>query len=149
MSIFVVIMLTKQNDPHQLLKSHQLRLTDCRVDVLRIFAATHHALSHADLEAQLHEQYDRVTLYRTFSTFLEKGLLHKVPVDDGSMRYALCTDGCDEHAHLDDHIHFKCTQCGETSCLDQLPAPKITLPQGYTASEFNFLVLGVCKACNS
>ncbi|MDX2001138.1 MAG: Fur family transcriptional regulator [Chitinophagales bacterium] len=131
-----------------LLKDHQLRLTDARVAVLETFFSAAGALSHADLEKELDAHFDRVTIYRTLSTFMEKGLLHKVPVDDGGTRYALCHDHCTVHTHLDDHIHFKCSQCGTTSCLEELQAPKINLPTGYKADEYNFLVVGVCKACN-
>lgn len=135
-------------DVKDVLKEHKLRLTDARVDVLNLFMAQDHALSHADLEEKLQEDYDRVTLYRTLNSFLEKGLVHKVPVDDGSTRYALCSDGCDDHHHDDDHIHFKCTECGQTQCLENMPLPKVKLPDGYILQDVNFLVQGVCKGCN-
>lgn len=132
-----------------ILKEHKLRLTDARMDVLNVFMAQGHALSHSDLEDKFKDEYDRVTLYRTLNSFLEKGLVHKVPVDDGSTRYALCSDGCDDHQHDDDHIHFKCTQCGQTQCLDNMPLPKVKLPEGFTLHDVNFLVQGVCNKCNA
>lgn len=137
-------------DPKTLLKEHKLRLTDCRLDVLNTFLTKGHALSHSDIEhAMTEQQYDRVTIYRTLNSFMDNGLLHKVPVDDGSTRYALCSDDCDDHGHDDDHIHFKCTQCGRTQCLENMPLPKLKLPEGYTLTDINFLVQGVCKACNA
>lgn len=137
-------------DPKTLLKEHKLRLTDCRLDVLNAFLTTGHALSHADIEhAMTEQQYDRVTIYRTLNSFMDNGLLHKVPVDDGSMRYALCSDDCDDHGHDDDHIHFKCVQCGKTQCLEDMPLPKLKLPDGFTVNDVNFLVQGVCKNCNA
>lgn len=138
------------HDAKQLLKQHKLRLTDCRVDVLNSFINSGHAaLSHGDIESGLTENYDRVTIYRTLNAFMDSGILHKVPVDDGSMRYALCSDDCDTHGHDDDHIHFKCKTCGQTQCLDELPLPQVKLPEGYSLTEVNFLVQGVCKACNA
>lgn len=137
-------------DPKTLLKEHKLRLTDCRLDVLNTFLTKGHALSHSDIEhAMTEQQYDRVTIYRTLNSFMDNGLLHKVPVDDGSTRYALCSDDCDDHGHDDDHIHFKCTECGRTQCLENMPLPKLKLPEGYTLTDINFLVQGVCKACNA
>lgn len=130
-----------------LLKQHNLRNTEARVAVLNAFINQPHALSHGDVEREVGEQIDRVTIYRTLTSFMEKGLLHKVPVDDGSTRYALC-DHCDHHQHEDNHIHFKCTVCDTTQCLDELPIPQVKLPQGYTLTETNFLVQGVCKGCN-
>lgn len=133
-----------------ILKAHKLRLTDCRVEVLNAFISSGHAaLTHGDIEVQLAQQYDRVTIYRTINAFMDSGLLHKVPVDDGTMRYALCSDDCDSHGHDDDHIHFKCNNCGQTQCLDEMPMPKVKLPDGYTLSEVNFLVQGVCNKCNA
>ena len=131
-----------------ILKKNHLSVTDSRCTILHLFLQnTKGAVRHSDIEKGI-PNLDRVTIYRTLTSFMEKGLLHKVPVDDGSTRYALCSDHCDDHQHEDDHIHFKCTQCGNTRCLDELPIPQVKLPKGYTLTETNFLVQGVCKDCN-
>ena len=134
-------------DTQKLLKDHSLRQTESRMDVLNFFSSTGHALSHADIEQSL-QGYDRVTIYRTLTTFEEKGIIHKVLDDSGSAKYALCADGCHEHDHADNHIHFKCSICDVTQCIDDLAIPAIQLPQGFKAEEMNLLVLGVCNACN-
>lgn len=132
--------------PETLLRQHDLRITDARQQVLGVFFAHSYALTHAELEQQL-AQHDRVTLYRTLATFEEKGLLHRVPDDSGTMKYALCADGCAEHQHHDDHVHFKCTTCGRTECLDPIRIPTLALPTGYRATEMHLLVQGVCSRC--
>ncbi|HEV7348955.1 Fur family transcriptional regulator [Telluribacter sp.] len=129
------------------LKDHNLRSTSCREDILDTFLSKEVALSHGDIENYLGERFDRVTIYRTLKTFLEKGIIHKV-LDDEGVRYALCKDHCSEHDHHHDHIHFKCIQCGQTNCLANVHIPAVQLPDGYRANELNLLIQGRCPACN-
>lgn len=109
-----------------------------------------HALAHADVELPLNDRFDRVTIYRTLKTFVDKGLIHKVLDDEGSMKYALCKEGCNtsDHKHHHDHVHFKCNTCGLTTCLDHVIIPNIILPEGYQRVETNLLMQGVCKSCS-
>lgn len=128
------------------LKGHHLRTTTCREDVLLTFMNKKNALSHGDLEGALGENYDRVTIYRTLKTFLEKGIIHKV-LDDEGLRYALCSHQCSEEKHQHDHIHFKCNECGKTNCLENLHIPNVALPDGYQPESFNLLIQGKCPEC--
>ena len=132
------------------LKEFNLRQTDCRAEMLAIFDQNPHALAHADVEARLPEKFDRVTVYRTLKTFLEKGIIHKVLDDEGGMKYALCRATCHtaDHQHHHDHVHFKCTVCGLTNCLDDVRVPALSLPAGYQRQETNLLVQGVCPHCH-
>jgi Fur family transcriptional regulator, ferric uptake regulator len=130
----------------QLLKEHQLRSTSSRSSILSLFLRNHHALSYSDIERQVAESYDRVTVYRTLKTFLDKGVIHKVLDDGGSLKYALCSEHCTtEHHH--EHVHFKCTVCGQTNCLDEIEVPEVKLPLGYQATEVNLLIHGTCRLC--
>ena len=130
-----------------LLKEHSLRLTQGRTDVLSIFLNRNIAVSHGDIETDVDGKYDRVTIYRTLRSFLEKGLIHKVLDDAGATRYALCSDGCSEIQHQHNHIHFKCQACDETTCLDHVGIPNVTLPKGFRMAESNYLITGVCAKC--
>ena len=135
--------------PETLLRDASLRVTDCRVAVLDAFLTRGYALSHAELEHEL-AQFDRVTLYRTLGTYEEKGLLHRVPDPNGVAKYALCASGCvQDHHHHDDHVHFQCTRCGRTECLDHVRVPALTLPAGYQVTDVTLLVQGTCKSCAS
>lgn len=132
----------------QLLREHQLRSTASRSSILSIFLRNSHALSYSDIERQVATNYDRVTVYRTLKTFLDKGVIHKVLDDGGTLKYALCNELCiNEHHH--DHVHFKCTQCGQTNCLENVEVPGVRLPVGYTVSEKDLLLHGVCPNCQS
>ncbi len=128
------------------LKEYNLRTTGCREEVLKAFLTRATALSHGDLESKLKDRFDRVTIYRTLKTFLEKGIIHKVLDDDGT-RYALCKERCSEDDHHHDHVHFKCSGCGETNCLENLHVPTVQLPAGYRVQEINLLIQGLCANC--
>lgn len=129
------------------LRLHELRHTGCREDILDILHQRDSALSHGDLENGLQDRYDRVTIYRTLKTFVDKGIIHKVLDEDG-LRYALCKEVCHDHDHHHDHVHFKCELCGKTTCLDQVHIPSVKLPQGFATKEINLLIQGTCPICS-
>lgn len=132
----------------QTLKIFDLRHTNGREEVLNLFLEADHALSHGDIEMGLGPDHDRVTIYRTLRTFLDKGILHKVLDDGGNPKYALCRETCAQGHHHHDHVHFKCADCGQTTCLDQVHIPSVALPEGYSRKEMNLLIQGVCSECN-
>ena len=129
-----------------ILKNHQLRITDCRLDVIQFFLSKRNALSQGDLEQEF-KQYDRVTLYRTLNSFLDSGILHKIPNATGVATYGLCHKTCSPNQHDHDHIHFKCNNCGQIECLDDKKIPKVTLPVGYQIEAVNMIVDGICAKC--
>ncbi len=125
-----------------------LRKTQTRTDILDIFLDEGIALSEPELEKAMQGRCDRVTIYRTLSTFVEKGILHKVLDDTGAMKYALCAPDChSSHDHQHDHVHFKCDQCGKTSCVDEVRIPEVQLPSGYQLTAVNMLLQGTCPEC--
>jgi Fur family transcriptional regulator, ferric uptake regulator len=136
------------SSPQSILQAHQLRITDCRLAIIREFLDKSIALSHSDLEDTLNKEFDRVTIYRTLKTFLEKDLIHKVLDDSGATKYAFCTHGEEAHTHNHEHVHFKCEKCEETICLEDISLPAIPLPKGFVKKEMNLLVQGICEKCH-
>ncbi|MEN9685985.1 MAG: hypothetical protein RLZZ28_1771 [Bacteroidota bacterium] len=130
------------------LKKHQLSITDSRKKILELFIRSKSALAHADIETHSGTEFDRVTIYRTLQTFVEKGIIHTIPTTDNSVRYALCKEDCVSGHHHDDHVHFMCDECGTTYCLDHVTVPKINLPGGFTATQTDLVVSGKCIKCN-
>ena len=94
-----------------ILTSYNLRNTGCRRDVLNYFLSRNSALSQGDLEVEL-TQYDRVTLYRTLNSFLDSGLIHKIPNSQGAATYGLSKENQSPERYSHNHIHFKCNACG-------------------------------------
>lgn len=133
---------------NQLLRRSGLSVTDSRRKILSLFLQNKDALTHGDIEKKAGEKFDRVTIYRTLQTFVEKGIIHSIPTADNLVRYALCKD-CTEGHHHDDHIHFVCSTCNATICLDDIVSPEIPLPKGYVADNVQVVINGVCKECNA
>ena len=93
------------------------------------------------------EGIDRITLYRTLRTFEQQGVIHRVIDATDIIRYAACATGCTEHAHHDNHVHFKCTACQHTYCLNQVSIPPVVLPGRFQAERSDYLMSGVCSQC--
>src|SRR6476620_8873409 len=130
----------------EILRRKNLSVTDSRKKILSIFLAHPDALAHGDIEKKAGEKFDRVTVYRTLQTFVDKGILYTIPTADNSVLYALCKD-CDEGHHHDDHVHFICDNCHKTYCLDGVVSPRLELPEGYQATSVQVLINGLCKEC--
>ena len=129
------------------LRRKHLSITDSRKKILGLFLNHKDALAHADIERKAGEKFDRVTVYRTLQTFVDKGIVHTIPTADNAILYALCKD-CDEEHHHDDHVHFVCRNCNTTICLDNIVSPEVNLPQGYSADDVQVVINGICKDCN-
>ena len=134
------------NGTSQILKDFKLRSTPNREAILHVFLEKDFALTHSDVEQEVPSDLDRVTVYRTLKTFLDRGLIHKVLDDEGSLKYALCSEACTIANHHHNHVHFKCTKCGQTNCLS-IEIPTVKLPKGFRATESNLLIQGICDAC--
>jgi Fur family ferric uptake transcriptional regulator len=132
---------------NRLLKDFKLRSTPARQEILHLFLKKDYALSHSDIENEIADDLDRVTVYRTLKTFSDRGLIHKVLDDEGSLKYALCTEACSTAQHRHEHVHFKCTSCGQTNCLN-VDIPLVKLPKGYKPKEINLLIQGICQNCS-
>jgi Fur family ferric uptake transcriptional regulator len=129
-----------------LLRRNRMSVTESRRKILQLFLSNTGALSHGDIEKKAGEKFDRVTVYRTLQTFVDKGIIHIIPTADNSIRYALCKDDCSE-GHHDHHVHFVCTRCSNTYCLDDVVTPEVNLPKGYTPAHVEVVVEGICKTC--
>lgn len=138
-----------QADIRNILKRNQLSVTASREKILHLFLEQSGALAHGDIEKRAGEKFDRVTVYRTLQTFVEKGIIHTIPTADNSVRYALCKDNCEAGHHHDQHIHFVCSHCGQTFCLDDVVTPEIKLPPGYSTNHIEVVVNGICRECTA
>ena len=130
-----------------ILKKNQLSVTAGRKKILELFLSSPGALAHADIEKNTDAAFDRVTVYRTLQTFVDKGIIHNIPTTDNSILYALCKDNCEAGHHHDNHVHFICSQCNKTICLDDVTVPEVKLPRGFTPANTQMVVHGICGDC--
>jgi Fur family transcriptional regulator, ferric uptake regulator len=131
----------------EILKKNQLSVTDSRKKILELFLKSNGALAHADIEKITGEHFDRVTVYRTLQTFVEKGIIHLIPTTDNAILYALCKQNCQAGHHHDNHVHFICESCTKTICLDEVTVPTVLLPKGFTPTQAAMVVNGICVDC--
>ncbi|MBK0379131.1 Fur family transcriptional regulator [Mucilaginibacter segetis] len=129
-----------------MLKKHHLKKTAPRLRVLSMMYSKTTATSQPDLENVMHD-IDRVTLYRILNIFEEKGIIHKVFDLNGTANYAVCSSGCQENHHHDEHLHFNCTRCKNVYCINDLYLPGLTLPEGFKAESFTLYANGICPKC--
>lgn len=128
-------------------KKNQLSITDSRKKILELFLHSDGALAHADIEKNTGESFDRVTVYRTLQTFVDKGIIHIIPTTDNSILYALCKDNCEAGHHHDNHVHFICDTCNKTICLEEVTVPVVKLPAGFRPNNAAMVVNGICSDC--
>lgn len=131
----------------EILKAHGLKNTRQRQVVLGAFTGSNRAFSQPELEKQLKGEMDRVTLYRILNSFEEKGILHSILDQDGTMNYASCSDSCSAGQHHDQHIHFNCRKCKNVYCLPS-PNPVVHVPDSFKAENLSVIAIGLCDACN-
>ncbi len=132
---------------NDILKQHGLKKTDARLKTLEVLRGRDSAISHNDLETALGESTDRVTLYRILNAFEEKGIIHGIVTQRGGMQYALCSH-CTEHNHVHNHLHFSCSNCQKTFCINNVSFHNPNLPQGFLLKEFNLSASGLCQECS-
>ena len=77
----------------KLLKTRNLKATELRMALLEIMSNLGKAVSYQEIQNSL-INFDRITLYRTLNTFIERGILHKIILEDHQSFYALCSMDC-------------------------------------------------------
>lgn len=136
-------------DSIDILKRNTLSVTESRKAILDLFIDTDGALAHSDIEKNISTDFDRVTVYRTLQTFFENGIIHQIPTTDNTVLYALCKDKCEAGHHHDEHVHFICTLCDKTICLDEVTVPQVKLPKGFKPLQKAMVVKGICAECKN
>lgn len=129
------------------LDRHGIRKTEIRRNLLRLFLSAHSSFSLQEIQTKVGKDCDRATVYRNLKYFVKKGLLHTVP-DSSTARYALSESGGNGHDE-GRHIHFTCTNCGKTFCVDLLKSPEIKPQKGYNITGIEIHAKGICEFCSS
>ncbi len=132
-------------DTDKKLKSRNIKPTAMRELVLKVLTEQKTAISLPELEDKF-IYAEKSTLYRTLKTFEDKKLIHSIDDGSGAIRYAVCQDTCE--CNPDDlHVHFYCTSCKQTFCLNEISIPEINLPSGFSLKSVNMVVKGICLNC--
>ncbi|MDZ4823009.1 MAG: transcriptional repressor [Flavobacteriales bacterium] len=123
----------------------QVRTTSAKSTIVETLEEAGHALSHAELYVILGNTCDRVTIYRILSRLVEEGLAHRVALQDGTVKFALCEE-CNTEGHHHSHPHFSCNLCSTVTCLT-MEIPVVILPKKFKMEETSYVISGVCATC--
>lgn len=139
--------MSQKLSPNLILTRKKMRKTPFREKVLEIFLANDQAVSVSDIENHL-GAHDRVTLYRTIKSFMEKGVIHEIVMPGDVRKLALCSMTCDggEGHREHKHIHFQCKSCEEVFCIEVDELPEIEL-NNFMVEEVEVQMRGLCRAC--
>ncbi|MFT4754933.1 MAG: Fur family ferric uptake transcriptional regulator [Salibacteraceae bacterium] len=137
-----------EEDTHlaDLLRDRKLKATSTRLDVLSVISDYKKAIPFSKIQDALNN-FDRVTLYRTIHSLMEKGIIHKALVEGSDTFYAVCSNNCSSHSHNHKHIHFKCSSCQAVTCVQADSPISFSIP-GHSIENFEIEVTGVCTTCN-
>ena len=136
---------TKMIPVEQTLREAGIRVTAVRLLVWRTIQREFSGIFNlADLEEKL-PTVDKSTLFRTLNLLSENHLLDAIDDGSGSQKY------CNRDLHAPQskikHIHFNCRICHQTVCLTDVSLPEVTLPEGYSVEDTEYVVKGVCPKC--
>lgn len=123
-----------------------LKPTPNRMLVLSKIDSTSGPISFGDLEIAL-DTIDKSSIFRVLASLLGHGLIHEIQDGSRQTKYEICA-AHHGHSPADMHVHFHCTHCGRTFCLDDIPVPQVALPHGFIATGINHVVQGLCPTCS-
>ncbi|MDR2117911.1 MAG: transcriptional repressor [Tannerellaceae bacterium] len=129
------------------LEARGIKPTAIRLLVLRTMLEHPQAFSLPDMETRL-DTVDKSTLFRTISLFRRKLLIHSIDDGSGSIKYSVCRSDC-TCSLKDLHVHFTCTRCKKTFCLENISIPAVQLPPGFQLENVNFVLKGLCRRCSA
>jgi len=129
----------------QLLQEHGVKPTANRLLIAKALQEAPGPMTMMELEAEL-ETIDKSNVFRALTAFREAHLVHVLEDTGEGIRYELCHSHGEDHDE-DLHVHFYCTRCHRTYCLENLPIPAVEVPEGYLWESANYLIKGICPAC--
>ncbi len=128
-----------------LLLHHGIKPTPNRLLIVRALEEAGRPLSLMELEAGL-ETIDKSNIFRALALFKKAHLVHVLEDTGDGVRYELCHSHSGDHDD-DVHVHFYCTRCHKTYCLEDTPIPEVPVPEGFSLETVSYLLKGVCAEC--
>ena len=128
--------------PEDLLRSLNIRVTSQRLMVIGELITSEKAMTAYHIHDALSQALDLATVYRILSHFKEKELVREIRNTSGVCYYELA---CHHHPA---HPHFRCEQCDELICLDEIDFQKALDSISTKNIQINSITLsGRCDKC--
>jgi Fur family transcriptional regulator, ferric uptake regulator len=122
-----------------------VRTTKAKTEIQKLIVSSSVALSHSEIQKELNNLCDRVTIYRVLERLMKERVIHKIINIDGVVKYAACQSCSEKHSH--NHVHFNCQNCKTVICMYDVE-PLITMPRNYKISDMNMTLSGLCPSCS-
>lgn len=135
-------------DIDEILKQKQLKITPQRRAILTVLKRSESVLSAQEVFREVQELLPGTnfsTIYRNLDTLLSRGLLCRIPRENGGDLYEIRR----ESGH---HHHVICKACGASFSMDFCPMEALERElkkQGFDPTEHRFEVYGYCNKCRS
>lgn len=133
-------------DAVELLRTKGLKKTAQRVMFIDILQKHAIALTETEIKEDMGELYDRITFYRTVQILLDVDIIHRITVDNITVKYAL--NDLHMSKYTTNHAHFFCRNCHAITCLENMPLFHYQLPKGFTGDKCEILIKGLCDKCS-
>lgn len=129
------------------LTQRHIKPTAVRVLILKTMMEQRCAFSLNTMEEAL-DTVDKSTISRAINLFHDNLLIHSIDDGSGSIKYSVCRPDCQCHPNQL-HVHFTCTKCKETYCLENVSIPEVELPPNFVLESINFVMKGLCDRCSA
>ncbi len=135
------------------MEGKEIKITKKRQAILDILKNTDEHLTAENIYFILKRKNVRVglaTIYRTLDLFYQNGIVNRINIGDGTIRYEYIDKKSVHHHHL------VCIKCGkvmeytddeEQEFLERL-AERLKEKQGFTVLSHEIYLYGICKECN-
>ena len=145
MRLFIIFVKRMIMNAEQILKQHGIKKTVCRKCIIdKLIASDDTALTENEIKDAFSGLFDRVTLYRALKTLEEAKVIHRIVLNNNTVKYALSSLLVLSKIHP----HFHCTSCDKVTCLDSsLLDRNLHLPSGYKVDSAQVLLEGICPDC--
>lgn len=131
------------DDANERLRAAGYRAGAARASVIAFLDAQTCCVGAQEIHAALGEQVGLASVYRVLDTLVEHGLVQRVDVGDGIVRY--------EPMRADHHHHLVCGECGK---VERFADPQleraihaVEAKSGYTVVAHDVVLRGACDEC--
>ena len=133
----------KSGDEKRILLEHGVRPLNHRVAVYRYLVENQNHPTADDIYGDLKKHMasiSRTTVYNVLNLLCDQNVVKRIAIEKNEMRY---------DANIENHIHFRCIECGNVYDLHSVGFPEVTMPDGFTVEDVQVNISGRCPACEA
>jgi Fe2+ or Zn2+ uptake regulation protein len=133
----------KPGDEKRILLDHGVRPLNHRVAVYRYLVDHQNHPTADDIYGELKKHMasiSRTTVYNVLNLLCDRNVVKRIAIEKNEMRY---------DANIANHMHFKCSDCGNVYDLHSVGFPDVQVPDGFTIDDVQVNITGHCPACEA